>query len=92
MGRLPSCLRVIVTALVTLAACDDLLYTVDDADPRIQYNGPWIKNPIDDPKHVNSMGTLSLTNVSQTTATFVFHGGECRASAHYAPAARQYHS
>ncbi|KAI0708219.1 hypothetical protein C8Q76DRAFT_799515 [Earliella scabrosa] len=62
------------TLAAGLAACDDLLYTVDDADPRIQYHGPWTKNPIDDPKHVNSMGTLSLSNVSQTTATFVFHG------------------
>ncbi|KAI0708220.1 hypothetical protein C8Q76DRAFT_799516 [Earliella scabrosa] len=66
------------TLLVTLAAlasCDTPPNVViDDADPRIQYTGTWIRNPDADPMKLNYDGTLSLSNTPHSNATLTFEG------------------
>ena len=65
-----------LVTLVALASCDTPPNVViDDADPRIQYTGTWIRNPEADPMKLNYAGTLSLSNTPHSNATLTFEGG-----------------
>ncbi|KAI0752379.1 hypothetical protein C8Q80DRAFT_1117832 [Daedaleopsis nitida] len=67
--------RTLLATFVGLAVCEPvILLTIDDADPQIEYAGPWTKNPISDPKSFNNGGSLSLTNTPNAHAVFYFSG------------------
>ncbi|KAM5545325.1 hypothetical protein V8D89_000938 [Ganoderma adspersum] len=61
-------------AMLLLAAHATQTVMVDDGDPGIEYRGPWVHNPIADPKDLNYGGSVTLTNATGSTATYRFSG------------------
>ena len=49
---------------------------VDDTDPRIEYFGSWVRNPISEVHNNSYGGTLTGTKLTEAAASFIFEGGE----------------
>ena len=71
-------LLLLVSLVISLLQCvvRSTMVMVDDTDPRIEYFGSWVRNPISDVHNNSYGGTLTGTNITEAAASFIFGGGE----------------
>ena len=72
----PPLLRVTLVVSLLLCVVRSTVVMVDDTDPRIEYFGSWVRNPISDFHNNSYGGTLTGTNITEAAASFIFGGGE----------------
>ena len=72
----PPLLRVTLVVSLLLCVVRSTVVMVDDTDPRIEYFGSWVRNPISDFHNNSYGGTLTGTNITEAAASFIFEGGE----------------
>ena len=72
----PPLLRVTLVVSLLLCVVRSTVVMVDDTDPRIEYFGSWVRNPISDVHNNSYGGTLTGTNITEAAASFIFEGGE----------------
>ncbi|KAJ8472996.1 hypothetical protein ONZ51_g8152 [Trametes cubensis] len=72
---LPNILRVLACLVLHILPAICATVTIDNTDVNIVYAGTWSFTTIaGDPQEKNYMGTLSYSNISGSTATYVFTG------------------
>ena len=72
----PRLLRVSLVVSLLQCVVRTIMVIVDDTDPRIEYFGSWVRNPISEVHNNSYGGTLTGTKLTEAAASFIFEGGE----------------